>query len=197
MEVAGHSRWPALALHPATPGTGACNSPGSDCPACISTARAHLGEQPPETSTAQPGSRLVLRGIPWDNRLWPLTSHEVSRLPLELVWPWPQKDTGHPCSALSGQPLPRVSTGPLYCLAGMYAGTCYRHGAHAHGSLHPHAPRGLSRCHTSASAAVLVGSVLDSWWFLSQLIILGIAITAAWRKEVWGHPPNMTLLHPP
>lgn len=60
MVAAGCSRWPALVLCPATPGTAACNSPGSDCPACKSIAHAHLGEQP-ETNTAQPGSRLVLR----------------------------------------------------------------------------------------------------------------------------------------
>lgn len=60
MVAAGCSRWLALALCPATPGTAACNSPGSDRPVCKSTAHAHLGEQP-ENSTAQPGSRLVLR----------------------------------------------------------------------------------------------------------------------------------------
>lgn len=60
MVAAVCSRWPALALCPATPGTAACNSPGSDCPVCKSTARAHLGEQS-EIGTARPGSHLVLR----------------------------------------------------------------------------------------------------------------------------------------
>lgn len=87
--AAGHSRRPALAQRPATPGTAACSSPGSDCPACISTAHAHLGEQP-ENSTALDRSQ----GIPWDNCPRPLTSHEVSRLPLEPVWPW-QATAGH------------------------------------------------------------------------------------------------------
>lgn len=58
--AAGCSRWPALAPCPATPGTAACNSPGSDCPVCKSTAHAHLGEQP-QNNTAQPGSLPVLR----------------------------------------------------------------------------------------------------------------------------------------
>lgn len=31
------------AVRPAMSGTAACSSPGSDCPACISTAHAHLG----------------------------------------------------------------------------------------------------------------------------------------------------------
>lgn len=87
--AAGHSRRPALAQRPATPGTAVCSSPGSDCPACISTAHAHLGEQP-ENSTALAESQ----GIPWDNCPRPLTSHEVSRLPLEPVWPW-QATAGH------------------------------------------------------------------------------------------------------
>lgn len=60
MVAAGCSRWLVVALCPATPGTAACNSPGSDCPVCKSTAHAHLGEQT-ENSTAQAGSCLVLR----------------------------------------------------------------------------------------------------------------------------------------
>lgn len=48
----------------------------------------HIWGEQPENSTAGLGSRLVPRGIPWDNRPWPLTSHEVSRLPLEPVWLW-------------------------------------------------------------------------------------------------------------
>lgn len=118
MVAAGCSRRPALALRPATPGTAACSLPGSDCPGCISTAHAHLGEQP-ENITARPGSCLVPRGIPWDNGPQLLTSHEVSRLPLEPACrDKPQQDTGHLCSVLGGQPCPVAS------LAKRLAGTC-------------------------------------------------------------------------
>lgn len=49
MMAAERSRWLVMALHPATPGTAACSSPGSGCPAGRSTNHAHLGatrEQP-------------------------------------------------------------------------------------------------------------------------------------------------------
>lgn len=59
--AAGCSRWPELALCPATPGTAACNSLGSDCPVCKSTVRAHLGERP-ENGSAQPGLSLCAEG---------------------------------------------------------------------------------------------------------------------------------------
>jgi len=120
MVAAGCSRRPAPAACPATPGTAACSSPGSDCPACISTARAHLGEQP-ESSTAQLGSHPVLRTVPWDNRPRPLTSHEVSRLPLEPAWPW-QATAGHPHSALGGQTLPGGFAGST-----PHRDVCWRH----------------------------------------------------------------------
>lgn len=61
----------------------------------------------------------------------------------------------------------------------------------------PTRPPGLPQCHTGASTAVLVRSVLDSWWLLSQLVILGITIAAVWKEEVWGHPSNTTLLRSP
>lgn len=70
-------------------------------------------------------------------------------------------------------------------------GTCSQHSTQ--GSLHP---QGFPWCRTGASTAVLVRSVLDSWWLLSQLVILGIAISAVWREEVWGHPPNTNPLLP-
>lgn len=140
MVAAGCSRWPVLVLCPATPGTAACNSPGSDCPACKSTAHAHLGEQA-ETNTAQPGSRLVLRdpvgqlSLATDLTRGLQAPSRASGAVASHRRTW---DTHSLLLVASSYPAQRLCW-PITS-QGWVLGTCSWHRAHS--SCHPHPPQG-------------------------------------------------------